>query len=133
MKSNEKVHINEYYLQETNGWLRELDFFLSELSFLKTRLAHIVDSANDKILVAKAEKFQSDFLNHDEQIKEVRSKVIVHEIDLQKKYTEALLKNKNTSSEKQGVMRTKVASVELDFIALKNSFNSYALSSIKSI
>ena len=133
MKSNEKVHIDEYYLQETNGWLRELDFFLSELSFLKTRLAHIVDSANDKSLVAKAEKFQSNFLNHDEQIKHIRSKVIVHENDLQKKYSESMLKNKIATSEKQSLMRKNVGNVEHDFIELKNSFNSFALSSIKSI
>ncbi len=133
MKSNEKLHIDEYYLQETNGWLRELDFFLSELSFLKTRLAHIVDSANDKELVATAEKFQSDFLNHDEQIKQIRVEVITHENNLQRKHAESLLKNKTASSVKQGTVRKQVAAVELDFIQLKNSFNSFALNSIKSI
>ncbi|MEO5968125.1 MAG: hypothetical protein ABIP69_07685, partial [Ferruginibacter sp.] len=76
MKKNEKVHIDEYYKQEINSWMRELDYFLSELSFLKTRLSHIVDSANDKELVANAEKFQSDFLNYDDQIKKIRNEVI---------------------------------------------------------
>lgn len=133
MKRNGNLHIDEYFLQETSGWLRELDFFLSELAFLKTRLAHIVDSGNDKDFVAKAEKFQNDFINHDEKIKSIKAEVLSHENRLQKILPEVKKNNKNVSSKQQTGIRKKVASVELEFISLKNSFNSYALNSLSGI
>lgn len=132
MMKNEKVHIDKYFLQETKGWIRELDFFLSELSFLKTRLAYIVDSANDKKLIAIAEKFHNDFLNHDEQIKNIKASVLVHENNLEKQ-KETPAKSKVKSADTQGVVRKQVASIEFDFIALKSNFNSFALSSLKRI
>ena len=51
---------------EIKTWARLLDFFKQENTFLKNRLAEVVDYRADKEFLALAEQFQNKFIIKDE-------------------------------------------------------------------
>lgn len=55
---------------------RMLDFYLQEYSFLKTRLAEILDHNGKPSVIAMAESFQTKFLYQDEHVSNLRKDIL---------------------------------------------------------
>ena len=68
----------DQFHHEIKTWVRLLDFFKQENTFLKNRLAEVVDYRADKEFLALAEQFQNKFIIKDEHIDELR-----HDTNLQ--------------------------------------------------
>lgn len=121
-----KLSKPEQFHHENKTWSRLLDFFKQENTFLKTRLAEVVDYSVDKEFLALAEQFQNRFILKDEYIDELR-----HDINLQE--LELINLNHNLIGNKlirqQEKLRNEMEYFEKDFTELKNEFNKH-LSSV---
>ncbi len=121
-----KISRPEQFHHENKTWNRLLEFFRQENSFLKNRLAEVVDHRTDKEFLALAEHFQNRFIIKDEFIDELR-----HDTNAQER---VLLKADNNLLDekiikKQEKLRNEMEYLERDFARLKNEFNKY-LSSV---
>lgn len=121
-----KISKPDQFLHENKTWKRLLEFFKQENSFLKTRLAEVLDHRTDKEFLALAEHFQNKFIVKDEYIDELR-----HDINIQE---EALIKKNSDLTDSKTVknqekLRNEMEYFENDFSKLKNEFNKY-LSSV---
>lgn len=121
-----KISKPDQFLHENKTWKRLLEFFKQENSFLKTRLAEVVDHRTDKEFLALAEHFQNKFIVKDEYIDELR-----HDINIQE---EALIKKDSDLTDSKTIkhqekLRNEMEYFEKDFSNLKNEFNKY-LSSV---
>src|SRR6478609_577274 len=67
------------YHHENKTWSRLLEFFKQENTFLKNRLAEVLDNNIDKDFLARAEQFQNRFIILDEFIDELRHDINVHD------------------------------------------------------
>ena len=117
-----KMLTTEQFHHENKTWIRLLDFFKQENSFLKNRLSEVVDNSTDKEFLALAEHFQNQFIIKDEYIDELR-----HDINEQ---DSKLPQNKATFlDEKLKLQQEKLSNemeyFEKDFNLLKNEFNKY--------
>lgn len=121
-----KISKPDQFLHENKTWKRLLEFFKQENSFLKTRLAEVVDHRTDKEFLALAEHFQNKFIVKDEYIDELR-----HDINIQEEVL--IRKDSNLTDSKimkrQEKLRNEMEYFERDFSNLKNEFNKY-LSSV---
>ena len=112
----------DQFNHEIKTWSRLLDFFKQENTFLKNRLAAVVDYRADKEFLALAEQFQNKFIIKDEHIDELR-----HDTNLQARD----LTSSNTALtdikliKRQERLRNELEYFEIDFIKLKNEFNKY--------
>jgi seryl-tRNA synthetase len=118
----DKIAKPDQYHHENKTWIRLLDFFKQENSFLKNRLSEVVDNSTDKEFLALAEHFQNQFIIKDEYIDELR-----HDINEQ---DSKLPQNKATFlDEKLKLQQEKLSNemeyFEKDFNLLKNEFNKY--------
>lgn len=113
------------YLHETKTWNRLLEFFKQENTFLKNRLAAVLDQKTDKDFLALAEQFQNKFIINDEFIDELR-----HDINLQEngfiKKDDTAFDHKTISQ--QNKFRNEMEYFEKNFLGLKNEFNKYLCS-----
>jgi hypothetical protein len=124
---NEKISKTEQFLQECAGWLRLLDFFKQENSFLKTRLSMVVDHKTDNNFLALAEHFQNLFILKDEFISEITHDVKRQEIIL-KEAEEKKISPDEFLVKKQQKLRNETEYFEKDFSATKNEFNKFIAS-----
>lgn len=69
-----KASLNKLHHQD-NDWLRELDFYLDELSILSKRLEDVVTANNGQSIMAKVEHFQNKFIMLREQLDILRHDV----------------------------------------------------------
>ena len=112
----------DQFNHEIKTWARLLNFFKQENTFLKNRLAEVVDYGADKEFLALAEQFQNKFIIKDEYIDELR-----HDTNLQARD----LTSSNTALtdikliKRQERLRNELEYFEIDFIKLKNEFNKY--------
>ena len=112
----------DQFNHEIKTWSRLLNFFKQENTFLKNRLAEVVDYGADKEFLALAEQFQNKFIIKDEYIDELR-----HDTNLQARD----LTGSNTALtdikliKRQERLRNELEYFEIDFIKLKNEFNKY--------
>jgi hypothetical protein len=117
----------EQFLHENITWKRLLDFFIQENSFLKTRLSEVVDMETDKLFIAQAEHFQTEFLLKDEYIHDIE-----HDIKEQEKNLKSTLTQKKApeykTCKKQEKLRNEISYLEKEFSHLKTQFNKYLLS-----
>jgi hypothetical protein len=117
-----KISKPEQFLHENRTWSRLLEFFKQENTFLKNRLAEVVDHRTDKEFLAFAEHFQNKFIIKDEFIDELRHDVNTQEMNLDKTNTgeagQKIIK-------KQEKLRNEMEYFEKDFANLKNEFNKY--------
>jgi len=122
--NSEKISKTEQFLQECAGWLRLLDFFKQENSFLKTRLSMVVDHKTDTDFLALAEHFQNLFILKDEFISE-----ITHDAKKQELMLTVAAEKKLSPEEhlvkKQQKLRNETEYLEKDFTATKNEFNKF--------
>ena len=121
-----KISKPEQFQHENNTWNRLLDFFKQENTFLKNRLAEVVDHRTDKEFLALAEHFQNQFIIKDEFIDELR-----HDVNIQ---AQALLNKDQGMPDQKTIkmhekLRNEMEYFEKDFANLKNEFNKY-LSSV---
>jgi hypothetical protein len=121
-----KISKPEQFHHENKTWIRLLEFFKQENSFMKNRLSEVLDHSVDKEFLALAEQFQNKFILKDEYIDELR-----HDIN---KIDQAISNNSakpvdTKLAKTQGKLRNEMQYFESDFSKLKNEFNKY-LSSI---
>jgi len=121
---SDKITKTEQFLQECSGWLRLLDFFKQENSYLKTRLSFVVDHKAEADFLTWAEQFQNRFILKDEFITEIaldvkRQEILLAETAVKKILTEEQL------SKKQQKLRNEIEYLEKDFSVTKNEFNKF--------
>jgi seryl-tRNA synthetase len=119
----------DQFHHENMTWERMIEFFKQENSFLKNRLAQVLDHDGPVVeaFIALAEQFQNQFILKDEFFDELR-----HDIhDQQKKLAQAGKENNTEMNKKiikqQEKLRNEMAWLEKDFTRLKNEFNNYLL------
>lgn len=113
----ERTNKIELFLHECAGWIRLLDFFKQENSYLKTRLSIAVDHKIDKDFLNEAEHFQNLFILKDEFINEIAHDARVQE----RKLKEKQLDDKVLKSQQK--LRNEIEHLEKDFTKMKNDFN----------
>ena len=127
--SNNQLHHDgisksEQFLQECGGWIRLLDFFKQENSYLKTRLSFVVDHKAESDFLTLAEQFQNQFILKDEFITEITRDVKKQEYSLVETTTK-----KNPADEKliktQQKLRNEIEYLEKDFSSTRNEFNKF--------
>jgi hypothetical protein len=110
------------FQHENKTWRRLLDFFKQENTFLKNRLAEVLDQNMDKDFLALAEHFQNKFIIKDEYIDELR-----HDINIQQNnlpLADEILADRKLIKHQQK-LRNEMEYFEKDFSRLKNEFNKY--------
>ncbi len=125
-----KISGVDQFLHEILTWERALDFYKQENSFLKTRLAQVVDKNTDKNFIDLAEYFNNRFISSDEYISD-----ITQDIRFQKNAIDEHLKNKLKVDQKMDVLQTKLRSemdrLETKINLLKKEFNKQLVSYLK--
>ena len=113
------------FVKESDAWKRTLAFLLQENSFLKFRLADILNGKETSTdFLEAAELYQSRFILKDETIK-----LLLHEVskldDLLKRetYEDGTLSKEVVS--RQNHLRKQVRFLETEFNQLKLQFNNY--------
>ena len=122
-----KISIPEQFQYENKDWSRLLEFFRQENTFLKNRLAEVVDHKGDKEFLLLAEHFQNKFIINDELIDELRHDINAH--------LQLLAKREGLAADaaiikKQVKLRNEMEYLERDFAKLKNEFNKYLASAL---
>ena len=112
-------------------WLRSIDFFKGENSFLKYRLAAVVDGTTDKSFLAQAEHFQNQFIIKDEFLDELRHDVNEQEKDLSAKFRQQTLAPDTAMNQRQQQLRTQMQYLEKEFTSLRYEFNHYLASTLQ--
>ena len=125
-----KISGIDHYLHENLTWERALDFYKQENSFLKTRLAQVVDKNTNKEFIALAEYFNNRFILSDEYISD-----ILQDIRFQKNAIENKLKENSTIYPKielqQNKLRSEMERFETQITTLKREFNKQLVSYLK--
>ena len=125
-----KISGVDHYLHETLTWERALDFYKQENSFLKTRLAQVVDKNTDKAFIALAEYFNNRFILSDEYISD-----ILQDIRIQKNTIDDKLKENPSIGPKielqQNKLRSEMERFETEITTLKREFNKQLVSYLK--
>lgn len=117
----------EQFLHETKTWSRLLEFIKQENTFLKNRLAAVLDHQTDKDFLALAEQFQNRFIINDELIDELRHDINLQENDFAKNDDMAC---DHKTIRKQDKFRNEMEYFEKNFLGLKNEFNKYLSSAL---
>ena len=118
----------EQFHHESKTWVRSLDYFKQENTFLKNRLSEVVDQKTDKEFLALAEQFQNRFILKDEFIDELRHDVNAQEKLLKDSFIMGLTALNEKTVKKQIKLRNEMEYLEKDFSQLKNEFNKYLVS-----
>ena len=118
----DKLSKPDQFHHENKTWVRMLDFFKQENSFLKTRLSEVLDDSSDKNFLALAEQFQNKFILKDEFIDELRHDINQQDLNL---YYNTENAGKNKLTKHQEKLRNEMEYFEKEFNKLKNEFNKY--------
>ncbi len=116
-----KITKPDQFHHEHKTWIRLLEFFKQENTFLKNRLAEVVDHTIDKKFLALAEQFQNKFIIKDEYIDELRHDINLQDQDLTRLGEDSPAGNKIIK--RQEKLRNEMEFFENDFNKLKNDFN----------
>lgn len=127
---NQENKLLQQFHHENRTWVRSLEFFRQENSFLKNRLSEFVDQSMDKSILALAEHFQNQFIIKDEFIDQLRHDVYEQERMLSDRYIRQGLVLGTDYDNRQEKLREQMAYLEKDFTALRNEFNHYLTSSL---
>ena len=122
--------ILQQFHHENRTWVRSLDFFRQENSYLKNRLSEIVDQTMDRTVLAQAEHFQNQFIIKDEFMDQLRHDVNEQERVLTDRFARMGRPVDSDFSQRQDKLREQIAYLEKDFTALRNEFNRYLTASI---
>ncbi len=119
---SDRVNKTEQFLQECAAWLRLLDFFKQENSYLKTRLSVVLDHKTDRDFLNNAEHYQNLFILKDEFINEIAKDAKMHE----EKLKQAVQLRKTPDDKQvrqQQKLRNEVDHLEKEFTRMKHDFN----------
>lgn len=119
---NDGVNKTEQFLQECAAWVRLLDFFKQENSYLKTRLSVVLDHGTDRDFLNKAEHYQNLFILKDEFINEIAKDAKMHDEKL-KQSTHFKKPLEDKLIRQQQKLRNEVEHLEKEFTRMKNDFN----------
>ena len=112
-------------------WLRSIDFFRQENSFLKNRLAEVVDGTTDRDFLAQAEHFQNQFIIKDEFLDELRHDVQEQERDLTHRFRHQNFSPDSAMRDRQQQLRGQMHYLEKEFNSLRYEFNNYLSSTLQ--
>ena len=112
-------------------WLRSIDFFKQENSFLKNRLAEVVDGTTDRGFLAQAEHFQNQFIIKDEFLDELRHEVNEQERDLTVQFRHQSFSADIVMKDRQQQLRGQMQYLEKEFSNLRYEFNNYLASDLQ--
>ncbi|MBS1585928.1 MAG: hypothetical protein JSS82_10340 [Bacteroidetes bacterium] len=115
---------NNYLQQETQMWLRSLDFIQQENIHLKNSLADILKVALSDGMLEEAEYFQNQFLNKDTVIALLRRDIALQSQELERKSQVGEDADKK-SIKQQEKLRSDIEKMEKEFSKLKFQFNNY--------
>lgn len=122
LHKSDRVNKTEQFLQECAAWLRLLDFFKQENSYLKTRLSVVLDHKTDRDFLNNAEHYQNLFILKDEFINEIAKDAKMHEDKL--KQAAQLKKTPDDKQvRQQQKLRNEVDHLEKEFTRMKHDFN----------
>ncbi len=124
-----KISGIEQFLHENLTWERALDFYLQENAYLKTRLSKVVDNNTDKDFLALAERFQNNFIQNDESVKDMQSDILTLRAILNN-VLDGKTEDENKILKKQNKLSNEMGFFERNFATLKSSFNNYLNSSL---
>ena len=110
---------------ENLSWQRSIAFHLQENSFLKNRLAEVVDSKADRDFLAWAEHFQNQFIIKDEYMEELRHDVHEQERRLAGKGPASPSDTEAAVVIRQRHLRDQLDYLEKDFANLRREFHLY--------
>jgi hypothetical protein len=119
----------DQFHHENMTWERLIDFLKQENSFLKNRLAQVLDHNGPGMyqFIAEAEHFQTQFILKDEFFTELKQDIE----DQEKRLSQACMQDNTVLNGKiikqQEKLRNEIAYLEKDFARLKNEFNNYLL------
>lgn len=119
---NERINKTDQFLHECAGWIRLLDFFKQENSYLKTRLSQLVDHKIEIDFLPLAEQFQNQFILKDEFITEITQDVKRQQFVLADTITKKIPAEEKVIK-KQQKLRNEIEFLERDFSSNKNEFN----------
>lgn len=125
------MNILEQYHHENMTWLRSIDFFRQENSFLKNRLAEVVDGTTDRDFLAQAEHFQNQFIIKDEFLDELRHDVQEQERDLTHRFRHQNFSPDSAMRDRQQQLRGQIHYLEKEFNSLRYEFNNYLSSTLQ--
>ena len=125
------MNILEQYHHENMTWLRSIDFFRQENSFLKNRLAEVVDGTTDRDFLAQAEHFQNQFIIKDEFLDELRHDVQEQERDLTLRFRHQNFSPDSAMRDRQQQLRGQMHYLEKEFNSLRYEFNNYLSSTLQ--
>lgn len=110
---------------EVEAWLREMDFMVSEISHMITRLAFVVDIISGDKAIADAEEYQSRLLAFHEQMQGNRELIKEHReiLKLNKVAQHPGYGKKNVTNHAK--LRKTIVLAEKDYMLVKNDFNSF--------
>jgi hypothetical protein len=125
------VEFSEHFSQECDAWLRELDFLLLEVSFLKTRLSHAVDATSSRVKVAEAESFQNGFISTEEMVRRLLAEVKFQneQISYSKKLEDPQQERKIRTG--QEYLRAAITKLEAELSETRKQFNQWVLANIR--
>ena len=125
-----KISGVDHYLHENLTWERAVDLYKQENSFLKTRLAQVVDKNTDKAFIALAEYFNNRFILSDEYISD-----ILQDIRFQKNKIADRIRVNPAVDPKIEILQNKLRSemdrFETEITILKREFNKQLVSYLK--
>jgi len=119
---SERGNKTEQFLQESAAWLRLLDFFKQENSYLKTRLSVVLDNKTDRDFLNHAEHYQNLFILKDEFINEIAKDAKMHE-DKLKQVSQMKKMPDDKQARQHQKLRNEVEHLEKEFIRMKHDFN----------
>lgn len=114
----------EQFKTESNSWKRSLAFIVEENVRLKNRLADLLKSKSERLMLESAENYQSRFIKTDELISLLRNEVVEFDkmLSTETGWNEKML---TLFEVKLNRIRGNVLLAENDFGKLKAGFNSY--------
>ena len=122
-----QINKSDQFLQEIFSWMRLIDFYKQEISYLKTRLSEVVDQNINNDLLPSAEYFQNLFILKDEFNASISSEIKNQELQLHE-----IIKNNTEAGEsflkKQEKLRNEVENFEKKFSTSKKEFNKFLFS-----
>lgn len=115
-----------HFALECMSWLRELDFYLMEVSLMKTRLSHLVDVVTDRTLIDKAEKFVLRLMENENQILLLYNEIKSHESKQINITTPSVVNSdKEEMMKDHAHLRSAMAEMSAVFLELRTGFNKW--------
>ncbi|HRN80056.1 MAG TPA: hypothetical protein PKY29_05095 [Ferruginibacter sp.] len=114
-----------HFNYEVDSWLREMDFIVSEVSYMITRLAFVVDAVSAAQAIADAEAYQNKLLEFHEQLQNIREQIKQHKetLKLNKVAHHPAYDKKNATAHNR--LRKIIVTAEKDYVSIKNDFNMF--------